>query len=84
MKYGTKTSKSCLFAYGVSFSSNDQHILSKIPKGKVAHLFVSIYGDPKLNTNKAIIAAVERMKRKRAYGEIEVTYYDAQSAKVWG
>lgn len=84
MKYGTKTSMNCLFTYGVSFNKNDEHVLNKIPKGKVAHIFVSIYGDSESPTNKAIIAAVERMKRKRAYGELQVTYYDAQSAKVWG
>jgi len=83
MKYGTKTSKSCLFTFGVSFGDNDDHILSKIPKGKVAHLFVSIYGDPNTPANKQIIASAERMKRKRKSEDLNISYYDAQSAKVW-
>ncbi|RYE59449.1 MAG: DUF4917 family protein [Sphingobacteriales bacterium] len=84
MRYGQKNSKSCLFTYGVSFSANDEHILAKIPKGKVAHLFVSIYGDPNTAENKRIIAAAEKLKTKRADGELQIDYYDAASAEVWG
>lgn len=84
MKYGAKSSKSCLFTYGVSFSENDEHILSKISKGKVAHLFVSLYGDPASKTNNAIIASLERLKRKRSSGDLEISFYDAASANVWG
>lgn len=84
MKYGTKTAKTCLFTYGVSFSDNDTHILSKIPKGKVAHLFVSIYGDPTSPENNLIIKSAEKLKTKRPYEQLEITYYDAATAKVWG
>jgi len=84
MHYGTRNSKSCLFTYGVSFSENDAHILNKISKGKVAQLFVSLYGDQSLEANKQIIASAENLKRKRANEDLEISYYDAESAKVWG
>lgn len=84
MKTGTKNSQNCLFTYGVSFSENDEHILTKIAKGKVAHLYVSIYGDPSIDSNKKIIASAEKLKRKRKYNDLEISYYDAATAKVWG
>lgn len=84
MAYGVKKDKSCLFTFGVSFGENDNHILSKIPKGKVAHLFVSIYGDPASKVNKQIIELAEILKRKRVSGDLTISYYDAQSARVWG
>jgi hypothetical protein len=84
MNYKTKNAKSCLFTYGVSFSDNDDHILKKIPKGKVAKLFVSIYGDPDSVENLKIIDAAERLKVKRANGDLEITYYDARSTDIWG
>jgi len=82
MKTGGKPS--CLFTYGVSFSANDQHIMRKIANGKCGHLFVSIFRDPESEQNKKIIAAVEELRRKRSSPELEVTYYDAESAQVWG
>ncbi|HMG15404.1 MAG TPA: DUF4917 family protein [Saprospiraceae bacterium] len=84
MKIGAKGQKNCLFTYGVSFSENDDHILCKISKGKIGHLFVSIYGDLSSILNKQIIALVERLKRKRDSGNLEVSYYQAETAKVWG
>jgi hypothetical protein len=84
MKVGNRSSKSCLFTYGVSFSKNDEHILCKIAKGKVAHLFVSIYGTPDTPQNVQIIEQAEKLKRKRSDGDLTISYYDAASAKVWG
>lgn len=84
MKVGAKGSKNCLFTFGVSFGENDNHIISKISKGKVAHLFVSIYGNPESVNNNSIIQSAEKLKRQRANGDLEITYYDAASAQVWG
>ena len=84
MKVAPKNAPNCLFTYGVSFSANDDHILNKIPKGKVAHLFVSIYGDPTIKSNSEIIVSAEKLKGKREYGTLEISYYDAESALVWG
>lgn len=84
MKTGGKKSTACLFTYGVSFSKNDEHIIKKISNGRVNHLFVSIYGNPDSDNNKKIIAAVESIKRKRKNQDFLISYYDAESASVWG
>ncbi len=82
MKQGAKA-KTCLFVYGLSFSANDAHITRKIVNGKCRHLFVSLYGDPESTANKRIIAAVDELQARRST-ELKVTYYNAESAKVWG
>jgi hypothetical protein len=70
---------------GHSLDDNDEHILSKIPKGKVEHLFVSIYRDSTSIDNKRIINKANAMKLKRKGKKgLEVTFYDAASANVWG
>lgn len=79
-----KVGNTCLFTYGVSFSQNDNHILNLIPRGRIKHLFVSIYGDPYSEKNQDIIAKVEAMKSQREKYPLQVTYYSAESAKVWG
>jgi hypothetical protein len=84
MKTGGKRSTACLFTYGVSFSENDEHIIKKIASGKINHLFVSIYGNPNSDSNKKIIKAAESIKRKRKSQDFEVSYFDAESAEVWG
>lgn len=73
-----------LFIYGHSLAENDQHILKKIVRGKIAQAYVGLYGDPKSESNKRVIAAAEKMAAQR--GEkfpLAITYFDAASAKVW-
>jgi len=84
MKTGGKTSTACLFTYGLSFSANDEHIIKKISNGKINHIFVSIYGNPDSTDNKKIIESVESIKRKRRSQDLLISYYDAESAEVWG
>jgi hypothetical protein len=74
----------CLFTYGVSFSENDKHIFNQIAIGKINKLLISIYGDPKSSINKEIIAKAEAMKSQRDKFPLEIVYYDAASAEVWG
>lgn len=83
MKTG-KNPTACLFTYGVSFSVNDEHIIKKITAGNINHLFVGIYGNSDSEANKKIIQAAESIKRKRRNQGFEVSYYDAESAEVWG
>lgn len=78
-----KPGNTCLFTYGVSFSENDKHIFNHIALGKIAKLFVSIFGDPKSTSNKDIIAKAEAMKSQRDKFPLDVIYYDAASAEVW-
>lgn len=75
-----------LFVYGHSFDSNDAHVLNKIGYGKINHLFVSLYGDPDSAANQKIRSNVDAIVALRsALGpQLDVTYYDAVSAAVWG
>lgn len=75
-----------LFVYGHSFDSNDAHVLNKIGYGKIDHIFVSLYGDPDSESNAQIRANVSEISELRGLRgpQLEVTYYDAESAAVWG
>jgi len=81
-------SKSCLFLYGHSLAPNDFHILTKISHGKIPKLFISIYGDINSEANQQIVHAanllIEERKRLNEKYPLEVIYYDASSANVWG
>jgi hypothetical protein len=74
-----------LFTYGHSFADNDDHILDLIPKGKIARLFIGIYGDPESEQNKKIIqkALILVTKRNSQKNILAVEFYSAESAKVW-
>lgn len=75
-----------LFVYGHSFAKNDAHVLNMIGYGKIAHLFVSLFGDPSSKANQKIRANVDHIAelRPRAYPKLKVDYFDSASAKVWG
>lgn len=79
---------SAMVIYGHSLASNDDHVLRLIERGKVSALYVSIYGDPETAENKAIIARAEKMaevrQAKRPKSPLEVAFFDAESAQVWG
>ena len=73
-----------LFIYGHSLAVNDEHLLKLIDHGKMAHIFVGIYGDPASDNNRRIIerANLIPLRRFEKY-PAEVHFYDAQSAQVW-
>ena len=75
-----------LFVYGHSFGKNDAHVLNMIGYGKIAHLFVSLFGDPISKVNQTIRSNVDQIVglRPQAYPALKVDYFDAVSAKVWG
>jgi hypothetical protein len=58
--------------------------LKRIEKGKLSHLYVGIYGDPASDSNKAIISRAIRMTTAQRRKSLDVTFFDAASAKVWG
>jgi len=81
-----------LFVYGLSFAENDDHVLRMIEVGKIGNLYVSIFGKPEEPHNTEIIARVSKLAaarnarnigKKRAQG-LNVHFFDAQSAQVWG
>jgi hypothetical protein len=77
-----------LFVYGHSFDDNDFHILKQIPSGKITDLFVSIYGDPASDGNKAIIERANELRRMRSEiprkRGLNIHFFDAESAHIWG
>ena len=74
-----------LFVYGHSLAANDEHYLKRIEKGKIAHLYVGLYGDPNSEANKRIIRRADRMiNARKGRIPLAVSYYDAASANVWG
>ena len=79
-----------LFIFGHSLQANDEHVLKCIEESKVNKVFVSIFGDPKDLDNQRIIGRAEslsagRLNSKRSNPpQLEVMFYDAASANVWG
>jgi uncharacterized protein DUF4917 len=78
--------KTALFIFGHSLADTDSHILDRIGRSRLAHLFVSIFGDPDEPGNRAVRVAAERIAARRAPGSppLKLDFYDATSAEVWG
>lgn len=73
------------FTYGYSFSANDEHISKRIGEGKCKALYVGIYGDIYSPENKQVVEKIEALKSKRSKRyNLEVNYYNAKTAEVWG
>lgn len=74
-----------LFVYGHSLAENDDHYLKCIPRGKVSHVYIGIYGDPNSDGNKFIMRRAQQLaNRRRGRAALNITYFDAATAKVWG
>lgn len=80
-----QTISSCLFIFGHSLAENDTHVLKQIEKGRIRRVLISLYGDPGEDFNKTIIQRANRMASARSDRyPLEVTFFDAASANVWG
>lgn len=74
-----------LFIFGHSLAPNDQHILKKIARGRVEAAYVGLYGDPSSEGNQKIVAAAEILAEQRSdRTPLELHFFDAASAQVWG
>lgn len=77
--------KHCWFIFGHSLAANDDHILTRIGRGRFKKLYVGIYGDPLEDWNKTIIARARWLAGLRhERWPLDVVFYDAESAQVWG
>ncbi|MDO8324291.1 MAG: DUF4917 family protein, partial [Phenylobacterium sp.] len=77
--------KHCFFIFGHSLADNDQHILNRLGRGRFPHLYVGIYGDPRAATNDEIMKRAEALAGLRTdRNPLQVSFYDAESAHVWG
>lgn len=75
----------CFFIFGHSLAANDDHILKRLGRGKFAKLYISLYGDPSSETNVEIIRNAIKLQRLRNERyPLEIVFYDAASADVWG
>lgn len=74
-----------LFIYGHSLAENDDHYLRCISRGKVAHVFVGLYGDPDSASNRFIARRAQQLAdARRRRPALHVSFFDASTARVWG
>jgi hypothetical protein len=74
-----------LSIFGHSFGASDSHILDRLSSGRVRALYVSLFGDPASGDNQALRLRAEALAAGRpANRGLEVRFFDAASAKVWG
>lgn len=74
-----------LFIFGHSLAENDEHVLRQIEKGKVRNLYVSLHDNPNSESNRAIIGRARRIALTRhERNPLDVTFFSAESAAVWG
>ena len=80
-----QTGTHCLFIFGHSLAENDDHILTRIGRGRCKKLYVGLYGDPLAEWNETIMAKAQALAGMRAERwPLEVAFYDAETAGVWG
>lgn len=81
-------SNACFCVFGHSLAENDDHILRCIGRGKATKMLVSVYGDPASAMNRQIEQNARRLAQYRdAVNQrypLEIIFYDAVSANVWG
>ena len=74
-----------LFVFGHSLAVNDEHVVRLIEKGKFRRLYVSLFGGPDSDDNRHIVRRAQRMVLARhERTPLDLRFYDAASARVWG
>ncbi|MFG0245393.1 MAG: DUF4917 family protein [Phycisphaerales bacterium JB052] len=77
-----------LVTFGFGFGDNDGHVLRAIAKSTIRKILVGLYGDPTSKENLAIQASAKALQADRpnwrSRSDLEVTFFDAASARVWG
>lgn len=77
--------KHCWFIFGHSLAANDDHILTRIGRGRFKKLYVGLYGDPLEAWNEQIMARAKWLASLRhEKWPLDVTFYQAETARVWG
>ena len=84
-----KPTGNAIFIYGHSLHANDDHVLRGITCGGARSLYVSLYGDPDSEGNKAISERASKLvdDRREQRGDkfpLSVRFFEAASAAVWG
>ncbi|TCK45859.1 uncharacterized protein DUF4917 [Leucobacter luti] len=77
-----------LFVLGFSFDKNDDHLLDLItsPDSNVTSLYVSIHGknEHTLQVRERALALAKRRKDRGGDKVLDIHFYDAKSARIWG
>lgn len=77
-----------LFIFGHSFDDNDDHVLRKIPEGKIQNLYVGLFGSPDTDQNRKIISKAFSFSDYRAEiprkNKLSIRFFDVSTAHVWG
>ncbi|MBO9655184.1 MAG: DUF4917 family protein [Agrobacterium tumefaciens] len=77
--------KVCFFIHGHSLAENDNHILKRLGHARFPQLYVSLFGDPDTPTNAQIALRANALAgMRKSTSPLNVTFYDAASARVWG
>ncbi len=75
----------CFFIHGHSLDDNDDHILRRLGAGKFTKLYVSLFGSAGAPANRKILAKAQSLAAIRSSRfPMDVAFYDASSAEVWG
>ncbi len=77
-----------LTIFGHSLADSDEHILRCVANGKIRFCLVGLYGDPENEGNRRMVAAAENLRKRRLEGRprhpLEIIFYNAETARVWG
>lgn len=84
-----KSPNNAVVIFGHSLAENDEHILRRIALGGCQHLLVGLYGDPNSSENKIVVRNAEALSSLRTHKRgprfpLKLTFYEAESAAVWG
>jgi hypothetical protein len=75
----------CFFIFGHSLAENDDHILNRLGRGRFPRLYVGIHGDENSAANQLIATRAQGLALLRsARYPLDIVFYDAASAHVWG
>ena len=79
------TIKTNIFIHGHSLADNDFHIFREIARGRCKNVFVSLHGDFNSENNLEIRRKAENISDSRGGSyPLDIRFYDAGSANVWG
>lgn len=81
-----KTIKTCFFILGHSLDDNDDHVFLELGRsGRCQKIYIGMIGDVESVDNKRIIKKAEQIASLRSNNyPLELDYYDAKTANIWG
>lgn len=84
--------ESPLVVFGHALGESDQHIVDVIVESKCPHVAIGLFRDPRSAVNQAIYHSALRMQvrrkelveARRSRSELQVAFFDSESAAAWG